>query len=266
MKALQIQRILRRTLLGLAAALPLVPIAVGLILTSGSTAAGPTARGDALQPLSVPPASLPASLSPLPPGRGAVIAVLLRPTVMRSSPNGRIIARVAKRSAFGSPSVLWAPELRAGWLGVISTQAGNNRLGWISDQDVRLERIDWELRVSLAARQLTVLEGGAVVARYPVAIGRPSAPTPIGRFSVSDRLSTGDPSGPYGCCILALSARSPHAIQGWSGGDRIAIHSTPETSAIGQPVSHGCVRVTLAAGRWLLGHIPLGTPTLISSA
>jgi lipoprotein-anchoring transpeptidase ErfK/SrfK len=101
--------------------------------------------------------------------------------------------------------------------------------------------------------------------QFTVAIGRPDAPTPTGRFAVTDRLRTGNPGGPYGCCILALSAHSPHTIQGWTGGDRIAIHSTPDVSSIGQAASHGCVRVTLAQGRWLLAHIPLGTPTLISS-
>ena len=65
--------------------------------------------------------------------------------------------------------------------------------------------------------------------------------------------------------MLALSAKSPHEIEGWNGGDRIAIHSTPETSSIGLPVSHGCLRLTLAEGRWLMAHIPLGTPTLISA-
>jgi lipoprotein-anchoring transpeptidase ErfK/SrfK len=58
---------------------------------------------------------------------------------------------------------------------------------------------------------------------------------------------------------------APHAIQDWSGGNRIAIHSTPETSSIGQAVSHGCVRLTLPEGQWLLDHISLGTPVLISS-
>ena len=61
------------------------------------------------------------------------------------------------------------------------------------------------------------------------------------------------------------SAKSPHAIQDWPGGDRIAIHSTPDTSSIGLPVSHGCMRLTVAEAQWLLDHIPLGTPTLISS-
>ena len=39
-----------------------------------------------------------------------------------------------------------------------------------------------------------------------MAIGTPGAPTPTGRFAVTDRLVTNDPAGPYGCCILALSA------------------------------------------------------------
>ena len=123
----------------------------------------------------------------------------------------------------------------------------------------------WELRVSLSARKLTVLHNGQVRQRYTVAIGAPDAPTPTGRFAVTDRLLTGDPAGPYGCCILALSAKAPHAIQDWSGGNRIAIHSTPETETIGEAVSHGCVRLTLAEGQWLINHIPLGTPTVISS-
>ena len=84
-------------------------------------------------------------------------------------------------------------------------------------------------KVSLAARRLTVLDtrqassrgtrwrsGAPARRRPPVA-----SPSPTGCV-------TGNPAGPYGCCILALSAHSPHAIQGWTGGTRIAIHSTPD--------------------------------------
>jgi lipoprotein-anchoring transpeptidase ErfK/SrfK len=138
-------------------------------------------------------------------------------------------------------------------------------VGWIPAASASLDRVTWELDVSLSARRLTVLNRGRVLARYRVAVGSPQAPTPTGRFAVTDRLLTGDPAGPYGCCILALSAHSPHAIQGWTGGDRIAIHSTPDAASIGEAASHGCVRVTLAEGRWLIGHVPLGTPTLVST-
>ncbi len=148
---------------------------------------------------------------------------------------------------------------------MVSTQAGNGHIAWIPRSVTTLTRNAWVLKVSISARRLTVIDHGRTLQTYTVAVGRSDAPTPTGRFAVTDRLNTNDPTGPYGCCILALSAHSPHAIQGWSGGNRIAIHSTPETASIGQPDSHGCVRVTLADGRWLLAHIPLGTPTLISS-
>ena len=171
---------------------------------------------------------------------------------MRAAPGGRRLAVVGPRTQYGSQQTLWVIRRLGGWLGVVSPEAGNGRLGWIAANAASLARIDWELRVSLSRRQLTVLQDGLVQQRYRIAIGSPAAPTPTGRFAVTDRLTTGDPGGPYGCCILALSARSPHAI-----------HSTPEVSSLGKPASHGCVRVGLPQGRWLLDHIPLGTPTLI---
>lgn len=257
---------LRPALAGVAAILPLIPIVIALALSGGSAAGAGTATGSAslFKPVSPMPPPSPRNLL-LPPGNGALVALVQRATPMRSSPGGHAYTKVAAHTEYGSPEAMWVVRLSGPWLGVISPIAGNGRVGWIAAADASLSRVDWELRVSLSARQLTVLRNGRTVRRYTVAVGQPSAPTPTGRFAVTDRLRTGDPAGPYGCCILALSAKAPHAIQGWSGGDRIAIHSTPETSTIGKPVSHGCLRLTLAEGRWLLSHVPLGTPTLISS-
>lgn len=251
----------------LAAFACLAPIVAGVVLTSGTVRAEP-ATGASYSPLAQGPSGRPtkaAADSGLPPGRGALAAIVRKATQMRVAPAGRALARLPTKTEFGSPQVLWVVAHRHDWLGVVSPLAGNGRLGWIQGSAVTLIRESWELRVSLSARRLTVLDRGKTVKRVTVAIGRPDAPTPTGRFAVTDRLATGDPSGPYGCCILALSAKSPHAIQGWSGGNRIAIHSTPEDSSVGLPVSHGCLRVTLVEGRWLLAHIPLGTPTLVSS-
>ena len=175
------------------------------------------------------------------------------------------IARLLTKTQFGSPEMLWVVSHVPGWLGVMTPDAGNNRVGWIAQNATALSRESWELKVSLAARRLTVLHHGKVVVQWPVAIGAAGSPTPTGRFAVTDRIVTNDPDGPYGCCILAISAHAPHAIQGWVGGTRIAIHSTPEAASIGEATSHGCVRVTIPDGHWLLAHIPLGTPTLINS-
>jgi lipoprotein-anchoring transpeptidase ErfK/SrfK len=199
----------------------------------------------------------------MPAQQGTLVALLRHRTTMRFTPGGHPLARIGLRTQFGSPTTFLVVRQRGDWLGVISPQSGNGHTGWVQSSAVSLTRIHFQLKVSLSRKRLTVLENGKAVRHYEVAVGRPDAPTPTGRFAVTDRLATHDPAGPYGCCILALSAKSPHAIQGWSGGNRIAIHSTPDSGSIGLAVSHGCVRVTLPDGTWLVRHIPLGTPTII---
>ncbi len=239
---------------------PLVPIVAGLILSaSGDT----RPRATTYDPIAPP--STTGQLTPLPAGSGTLVAQLVRRTTMRAAPRGKPLQQVGPRTEFQSPQVMWVARRVPGWLGVVSPLAGNGRLGWIPQSVATLGYDSYELRVSLSARRLDVLVGGNVVKRYPVAVGAADAPTPTGRFDVTDRLAPSNPGGPYGCCILALSAHAPHAIQGWSGGDRIAIHSTPETASIGRAVSHGCLRLSIGEGHWLMTHIPLGTPTLIAN-
>ena len=258
--------------MGLAVLVPAIPLAIGIAIglqQGGAGAATTTAGFSPLRPSAGAGASTPTIAarrpSGVPGGSGALVAFIVHPTAMRSSPGRHTLAHLGTRTEFGSPQALWVVKRTPGWLGVTSPQAGNRRLGWIAQSATSLTRVPWEIKVSLGARRLTVLDHGKVVETYTVAIGQPDAPTPTGRFAVTDRLVTNDPAGPYGCCILALSAHSPHAIQGWTGGTRIAIHSTPDAGSIGEAASHGCIRVSIADGRWLLGHIPLGTPTLVSS-
>jgi hypothetical protein len=264
----------RRLLVALAVLIPVVPVVAGIAIVPGATSSAPTATTTAgFTPVAstAPPmqptrqSAAKPGLPPVPPGSGALVALVRYPTKLRATPGGRTLVRLSTKTEFGSPETVWVVRRVPGWVGVVATESGNGRVGWIEQGAVSLGWVTWELKVSLGARRLTVLDAGKVVRRFAVAIGRPDAPTPTGRFAVTDRLRTGNDGGPYGCCILALSAHSPHAIQGWAGGDRIAIHSTPEVTSIGEAASHGCVRVTLAQGRWLLAHIPLGTPTLISS-
>jgi lipoprotein-anchoring transpeptidase ErfK/SrfK len=269
-------RSLRPLFTAVAVLVPLVPILVAVFMGgSGGSAAVLTNAVTVPAPKFAPAPSTAATRSPspapktvglqLPPGRGALVALLRHPTALHAKPGGRVLTKLGMKTDFGSPQAMWVVRHSGRWLGVVSPKAGNNQVGWIPASAVSLGRVNWELRVSLSARKLTVLDNGQVKQRYTVAIGAPDAPTPTGRFAVTDRLLTGDSAGPYGCCILALSAKAPHAIQDWSGGNRIAIHSTPETETIGEAVSHGCVRLTLAEGQWLINHIPLGTPAVITS-
>jgi lipoprotein-anchoring transpeptidase ErfK/SrfK len=194
------------------------------------------------------------------------VAYVMRDQTIRSAPIGPSLGTLGTRTSFGTRTSVLVRRVRGRWLGVVSVVAGNNRLGWIRTSHVVFTRVRWTLHAYLARHELVIEHDGRVVRHYVVADGMPTAPTPPGLYAVTDRLTTGQPEGPYGCCILALSAKAPHAISDWDGGNRIAVHATPDVSSIGESVSHGCIHVTDAEGQWLLAHIPLGTPVVISSA
>jgi lipoprotein-anchoring transpeptidase ErfK/SrfK len=201
------------------------------------------------------------------PARPTTVALVKRAVAMRSAPGhaGHVVGRLAKRTQFGSATAVPIMIRRGAWLGVISLVAGNNRLGWIPRSAVSLARTDWRIYVSLARQRITVSYGDRVIRRFRTSTGVVGASTPTGHFAVTDRLRTGVEDGPYGCCILALSAVQPRHLSDWDGGNRIAIHGTVDTADLGRPASHGCAHVDDAAGHWLLGHIPNGTPVVIEN-
>ena len=98
--------------------------------------------------------------------------------------------------------------------------------------------------------------------RISVAVGAPASPTPVGRCYVTDKLRGADFGTYYGCCILALSGRQPHLPEGWSGGDRLAIHGSP-TPTWGHAVSNGCLHAAEPDLRYLMRTVALGTAVRI---
>jgi hypothetical protein len=257
---------------------PVVPIVVAIFLsgsgarpaaavTTTATSAYTPVKPAQKTPAHHPPAAAHRT-SVIPAGHGALIGYVSHAQAMRSSPGGRKFAELQSRTDFGSPTIVDVEQVRqhGKWLGVLSPHAGNGHIGWIRSTGVSFSRDTWSLHAVLSQHLLYVFHAGKLVNRFPIATGAPDAPTPTGEFAVTDRLNTGDPGGPYGCCILALSAKAPHHISDWDGGNRIAIHSTPETDSIGYSVSHGCMRLSLPDGQWLIDHVPDGTPARITDA
>jgi len=183
-----------------------------------------------------------------------------RSVALRVRPGGPVVARLSPRTGFGSATVVPVMAQRGSWLGVISSALPNGRVGWIpTNAHLVAYRTSWRVVASLRRREVVVRRSGRVVQRFRVAVGGPSTPTPTGRFAVTDKLLTGDPGSPYGCCILALSAHQPSTPQGWGGGDRIAIHATNLPETIGTAASLGCLRAPAEEARRLVRTIPLGT-------
>lgn len=166
-------------------------------------------------------------------------------------------------TGFGSARALLVESAVEGWVEVLLPTRPNGSTGWIRLDGLELRTVDEEVIVDLAARTLTVLDGGEVVLETPVAVGSDESPTPTGRFSIVDKLDTGAAAGPYGPFAFGLSGHSD-VITEFAGGDgQIGIHGTDDPSSIGQAVSHGCVRVPNDVAATLNDLLPLGTPVTI---
>jgi lipoprotein-anchoring transpeptidase ErfK/SrfK len=171
----------------------------------------------------------------------------------------RILARVGARTEFGSQPRLAVIGEFGDWLAVISAKLGNRVRGFVLRSNVRVMHVPFSVEVDRSARGLTVWRNGVALRRIDVAVGKPSTPTPQGRFAITDKLSNFWPSL-YGCCAIALSARQTRPTPGWNGGDRIAIHAG---HGVGAAVSNGCVRAATADMRFLMRVLPLGTQVVV---
>jgi lipoprotein-anchoring transpeptidase ErfK/SrfK len=109
-------------------------------------------------------------------------------------------------------------------------------------QQIQVKR---EIVVSLQDRKLALLEDGEVKKIYPVAVGRPSSPSPVGTFTIERRVKNPTyshdgisvppgPGNPVGTRWMGLS------IHGYG------IHGTNEPKSIGKASSHGCIRLAKA--------------------
>jgi hypothetical protein len=225
------------------------------------------ATADARSPLDVRPVvpirplapPTPAS-APVPPG--PLGALLLRRAQLRTRPGGRVLRTLGLKTVWGSRNVLGVVERRDGWIGVLSNHLHNSQVGWIPADSARLLHEPYTMHIDVSDRMLVVRHGGRVVRRVTIAVGRPGSTTPRGRFAITDLLRYKTP-GSYGCCALALTARQPNIPQGWSGGDRIGLHGTPNEASVGNAVTAGCMRANGADMEWLMHHIRLGAPVHI---
>jgi lipoprotein-anchoring transpeptidase ErfK/SrfK len=191
---------------------------------------------------------------------GRLTVDVTRPVRVHDAPGGRVVGALEPRTMFGSATVVPVVARRGNWLGVIASALPNGRIGWIAASSRLVAyRTTWSVVASLSRREVVVRRSGRVVQRFRVAVGGPSTPTPTGRFAVTDKLLTDNPSSPYGCCILALSAHQPNTPQGWGGGDRVAIHATNLPETIGTAASLGCLRAPAEEARRLVRTVPLGT-------
>jgi lipoprotein-anchoring transpeptidase ErfK/SrfK len=151
------------------------------------------------------------------------------------------------------------------WLRVMLPGRPNGSTGWIAQRGTKPTTTSWRLVVRTASRRLRVYHRGRLMRSIAVVVGKPSTPTPHGRFFVEESIlmPRGSAGAPY---ALALSARS-NVLQDWAGGPgQIAIHGVANLGGRpGTAVSHGCIRLLDPDIRWLAARIAAGVPVTITS-
>lgn len=107
------------------------------------------------------------------------------------------------------------------------------------------------INVHVDTRILTLVNN-QTIRTYPVAVGRPSMPTPPGQWTIVQKAL--NPGGPFGVRWMRLSV--PFGSYG--------IHGTNNPSSIGKAVSHGCVRMYNNDVIEVYDMVPIGTRVNIS--
>jgi hypothetical protein len=182
---------------------------------------------------------------------------------LRASPGGRVVDRASDRTEFGSMRVFWTEKVRGDWFGVPVPELRDGHLAWIRNDPSALElsQTRFWITADVSEQRLELHYGKSLLDSFPVSIGTPTSPTPLGDYAVTDGL-VGKGLGPwYGCCVLALSGHQPNLPAGWLGGNRMAIHGTP--GSVGGATSHGCLRASDPDMISLFARVPLGAPVFI---
>lgn len=108
------------------------------------------------------------------------------------------------------------------------------------------------IRINLRERRLYLYRGEQLYGSYKIAIGKPSTPSPVGKWSIANKsvLAGGTV---YGTRWMGLNT------------DRYGIHGNNNPSAIGQAVSLGCIRMYNHDIESIFPLIPLHTPVEITA-
>jgi lipoprotein-anchoring transpeptidase ErfK/SrfK len=139
----------------------------------------------------------------------------------------------------------------------------NGSAGWIRRDGTVMTTTGWRVLVLTPTRRVFVYNRGHLVRSFASIVGKPSTPTPRGRFFVEESILM--PAGSAGAPFaLALSARS-NVLQEFAGGPgQIALHGLDNVGGqLGTAVSHGCVRLSDNAVTWLSQRVGPGVPVTI---
>lgn len=108
----------------------------------------------------------------------------------------------------------------------------------------------YSIEIDTGKLVLKLYKNGIFVKQYPIAVGKPSTPSPSGYWIITKKALWG---AQFGGHFMQLSI--PWGIYG--------IHGTDKPWSIGHAVTHGCIRMYSNDAGELYNTIPLDTPVHI---
>jgi lipoprotein-anchoring transpeptidase ErfK/SrfK len=96
--------------------------------------------------------------------------------------------------------------------------------------------------VSLVDRKLAVIDNGAVIATFQIAVGAKVSPSPTGEFTIVSRVT--NPTYYHRGTVIPAGKDNPVGTR-WVGLTLkgYGIHGTNAPGSIGRAASHGCIRL-----------------------
>lgn len=121
--------------------------------------------------------------------------------------------------------------------------------------------------VDLSDAKVYLYWGDRVVTTYPVAVGQPGWETPVGKFKVKKKLQNPVWQQPITGELIKPGPENPLGkrwIGFWSDQQHhIGFHGTNREQLVGQPVSHGCLRMRNKDIQSLYEQVVIGTPIIV---
>ena len=194
-------------------------------------------------------------------GRALVIEARAKSIEVRQAPSvGAPGLLFAKGRSTTGPVTFLAVRDYGEWVQVLLPVRPNGTLGWVKGAEVSRIAVTHRIVVDLSSNTMQIENEGAVIGTYPVSTGTGGTPTPAGLFYVRELVVQARSDGPYGPFVFGLSGYS-EVLNDFDGGEgAIGIHGTNRPDAIGDSVSHGCIRMTNDAIVAVSKTLPLGTP------
>lgn len=106
------------------------------------------------------------------------------------------------------------------------------------------------IEIDLLRRQLNYFQGSLLAGTYPIAIGKPATPSPVGQWSIINKKVLNYDSV-FGSRWMGLS------------NPGYGVHGTNNPSSIGNAVSNGCIRMYNHNVEVLFKKVSIGTPVII---